>query len=126
MQATATLPTAEQPRKETGSPSHRAAHHQPLHLRIVVHERTNPLVGLPGNIGVVVVTEQRDPCLPWPPVAAGLVRLAIDDGCPGFGAPEGIGSRVEGIGQELQDRVVHGEPPRHPFAPSRIAIHGGE
>jgi hypothetical protein len=110
MQAAATLPTAEQPRKQTGSSSHRAAHHQPLHLGIVAHERTNPLVGLPGNIGVVVVTEQRDPGLPWPPVATGLVRLAVDDGRSGFGPPEGIGPRVEGIGQELQDRVVDGEP----------------
>jgi hypothetical protein len=90
----------------------------------VIHERTNPLVGLPGNIGVVVVTEQRDPGLAWPPVAAGLVRLAVHDGRSGFSPPEGIGACVEGIGQELQDRVVDGEPPRHPFAPGRIAIHG--
>src|SRR5947209_11626806 len=70
MQAPATLPAPEQPREQTGSPSHRAAHHQALHLRIVRHERAIPLVSIPGNIGVVMVTGQRDPSLPRPPVAA--------------------------------------------------------
>ena len=52
VQAAATPPTPEQPREQTGSPSHRPAHHQPFHLRIVTHEREIPLVGVPGNIGL--------------------------------------------------------------------------
>ncbi len=100
MQAATTPPTPEQPREQTGSPWHRTSHHEPLHLRIVAHEREILLVGVPGNISIVMVPDQRDPGLPRPPVAPGLVRLAVDHDRPGFGAPERIGPSVEGIGSQ--------------------------
>ena len=121
MEAAAAVTTPQEARQQAWAAPDGASHHEPLHLRVVSDELLIALVDVPRNIGLMMVAEQRDPVLTRLPMAARLVGTAVDHRRAGIGPSEGVGPRVAGVRQDLQDGVVDRETPRHPLAPARLA-----
>jgi hypothetical protein len=84
------------------------------------------LVPLPGNIGVVMISLQRDPGLGRAAVPSGLVGLPVHDGGAGHRPTEGVRSSVDRIAEEVQQGVVDREPPGDALPPRRVALGRGE
>src|SRR5712692_1775778 len=78
-------------------------------------------VRVPGNIALVMIAQQDQPLLPRAVMAPRDVRSARDHVRARLGSAKSVRAGVEGILQEVQDRIVVGQAPRQPVAPDRIA-----
>ena len=74
VEAAPTAAAAEETCDQTRPAPHRPFHHESFHLRVVGDERPISLPDVPGNIRLVVVTDQRDPLLA---LAAMVVRVPV-------------------------------------------------
>src|SRR4029077_5622308 len=70
-----------------------------------------PVELAPGNIALVPILEQHVPFGHWTPHAAIDALAAFLDAYFAHRAAKGIGASIDGVGQDVVDRVVERQPP---------------
>src|SRR5260370_3878221 len=82
-----------------------------LTSRIVGNHLLVPLEPAPGDIALVLILEQHVPFGQWAPHAATDALAAVLDAYLAHRAAKGIGASIDGVGQDVVDRVVERQPP---------------
>src|SRR6516164_9031205 len=70
-----------------------------------------PLELAPGDIALVLILEQHVPFGQWAPHAATDALAAVLDAYLAHRAAKGISASIDGVGQDVVDRVVERQPP---------------
>lgn len=116
---------AQESREQTAAFVRRAPHHHTLHLRVVRDQPPIAFVSVPVDITLVMLAQQHDPVFALPPMAARLMRAAINHARTSPGAAEGIGPGINRIAKHLVDGVVDRKAPIRRLAGATLAFQRG-
>src|SRR5437660_224953 len=106
------MATTQQASKKQFAAPHRASDRgTALTSRIVGNHLLVPVELAPGDIALVLILEQHVPFGQWAPHAAIDALAAVLDAYLAHRAAKGIGASIDGVGQDVVDRVVERQPP---------------
>src|SRR2546421_9617871 len=106
------MATAQKSGKEQLAAPHRSSDRgTALTGRIVGNHLLVPVELAPGDIALVLILEQHVPFGHWTPHAAIDALAALLDAYFAHRAAKGIGASIDGVGQDVVDRVVERQPP---------------
>src|SRR5260370_1338629 len=112
VQLAAAMATAQKSSEKQLAATHRPSDRgTALTGRIVGNHLLVPLELAPGDITLVLILEQHVPFGHWAPHAAIDALAAVLDAYFAHRAAKGIGASIDGVGQDVVDRVVERQPP---------------
>ena len=123
VQLATAMAAAEQTCKQRLAASDRTSAHEALPVGVIGNQALIPLELGPGNITFMVVVDQNLPITAAPPEAAHDLLAAGVDGHATGRASESVGASVNGVREDVVDRVVDRQLP---FDPTTLRpVHDG-
>ena len=117
------MAAAEQSCKQRLAASDRTFAHEALPVGVVGDQSLIPLERAPGNVTLMVIVDQNLPITAAPPEAAHDLLAAGVDGHATGRASESVGASVNGVREDVVDRVVDRQLP---FDPTTLRpVHDG-
>src|SRR6266446_9530499 len=126
VQLTAAMTTAQKPRQQQFSASYCSGDRGAFAGRIVGNHTLGPLELAPGDITLVPVLEQHIPFRLRAPQTALDALAAVLDAHLAHRAAKSIGASMDGVGQDVVDRVVERQPPDNAVPRRRAAACDGQ
>jgi hypothetical protein len=106
VQSPPAVPTPQQASQQGVTPTDGAADHQPFGLGIVGDQALVPLKLGPRDVALVMLRDQHFPFRLRPLVAAHDMFAAVTHCHPAPSPAEGVGTPIDRVGQESEDRAV--------------------
>src|SRR6516165_3002691 len=116
--------TAEQAGQQGFSGAYSTAAQEPLAVGVIGDQLLVPLELGPGNVALVVVTDQNLPAAPVALHAPDHALAPILDRHPRGPAAERVGTGIDRVGQHVVNRRIHGQAPDDPVSGSAVAQSG--